>query len=83
MIEASGLFRLERPVDGHEGILIFRRVERVDHIANGRALSDRGRHHEAIASTERLRGARDPKPEWASRHRGSSAHGLGSPSIPE
>jgi tetratricopeptide (TPR) repeat protein len=47
-IESSGLFQRERGIDGHEGILIFRRVDRVDHVASGRALSDQGRHQQAI-----------------------------------
>jgi tetratricopeptide (TPR) repeat protein len=47
-IEKSGLFELEPGLDGYEGILIFRRVDQIDHVANGRALSDQGLQQQAI-----------------------------------
>src|SRR5687768_6086140 len=47
-IERSGLFQPDAGVDGHNGILIFRRVDQIDHVANGRALSDQGKHEQAI-----------------------------------
>lgn len=47
-VEGSGLFQLEPGVEGHEGILIFRRVDQIDHVANGRVLSDQGKHQQAI-----------------------------------
>ena len=45
-LESSGFFELQPRLREDPGILIFRRVDR---IAEGRSLSDRGRHEEAVA----------------------------------
>jgi tetratricopeptide (TPR) repeat protein len=47
-IESSGLFQLEPGIDGDQGILIFKRIDRTDHLARGRALSDQGKQEQAI-----------------------------------
>jgi tetratricopeptide (TPR) repeat protein len=47
-VERSGLFRLEHHIDEHKGVLIFKRLDRIDHVATGRALSDQGMHQQAI-----------------------------------
>lgn len=47
-IVTSGLFQLEPGIVGHSGVLIFKRVDRIDHVAFGRALSDHGQHEQAI-----------------------------------
>jgi Tetratricopeptide repeat len=45
-LETGGLFELDEGLVEDPGILIFRRV---DHVGNGRALSDRGLHEQAVA----------------------------------
>jgi tetratricopeptide (TPR) repeat protein len=52
-IESSGLFQLEEPIPGLEGILIYRRVDLVDHIANGRALFVQGKIEQACNELEK------------------------------
>ena len=47
-VEESGYFTREVGIPAHEGILVYRRVAFIDHVTHGRALSDRGRHLEAI-----------------------------------
>jgi tetratricopeptide (TPR) repeat protein len=47
-IERSGVFQLEAGIPEHNGILVFKRVDRVDHVVNGRALSDHGKHELAV-----------------------------------
>jgi hypothetical protein len=54
--ETSEFFTEEPPLAEDKGILIFRRVEGVltlfDHIYQGRALSDRGLHEQAVADLQ-------------------------------
>jgi tetratricopeptide (TPR) repeat protein len=47
-VENSGLFQLEGGPEELGGIQIFRRVDRIDHLALGRTLSDQGKHQRAI-----------------------------------
>jgi tetratricopeptide (TPR) repeat protein len=51
-IKDSGVFQLKGGIDGrtdgHQGVLIFERVDRVDHIARGRELFDQGKYQQAI-----------------------------------
>ena len=66
MIERSGLFELQQTAADFHGVLVFKRTDRVDHLAQGRALSDRGNHQRAI---EELRQAATADPNnvevWA------------------
>jgi hypothetical protein len=64
--ERSGLFQLEAPLAEHPGILLLKRVDRVDHLAHGRALSDSGNHPEAIAELSKAAAITPENPEaWA------------------
>ena len=47
-VENSGLFQLEHGIPEHSGILIFKRVDRIDYVVSGRALSDHGKHQQAV-----------------------------------
>ena len=49
-VERSGLFRREAGIAEHNGVLMYKRV---DHVTDGRALSDQGKHEEAIAELTR------------------------------
>ena len=65
-IETSGQFRLEPGIGQTPGLLIFKRVDRIDHVVQGRSFSDRGQHARAI---EELKQATAVQPEnveaWA------------------
>ncbi len=52
-VETSGVFQAEAGMPEHSGVLILKRTDRVDHVAKGRALSDRGRHEQAIEELTR------------------------------
>jgi hypothetical protein len=65
-IEASGLFQLEPGIAEHHGIMVFKRVDRVNHVAQGRALSDRGKHTQAVEELQRATGLEPANVEaWA------------------
>jgi tetratricopeptide (TPR) repeat protein len=49
-VERSGLFRREPGIAEHNGILMYKAV---DYVTDGRALSDQGKHEEAIAELTR------------------------------
>ena len=75
-VETSGLFHPEAGVAEHHGILILKRVDSVDHVIAGRALSDRGKHQQAI---EELTKATALNPEnveaWANLAYAYERHG--------
>ena len=52
-LERSGMFQLEASIPEHNGILILKRVDRIDHVAYGRALSDRGQHEQAVEELQK------------------------------
>ncbi len=47
-VTSDGVFQRQPAIDGYQGIWIFRRADQVNHVANGRALSDQGQHELAI-----------------------------------
>lgn len=72
-VRTSGVFEAELPLAGYPGVLLFHRI---DYVARGRALSDQGRHDEAVAE---LRKAADLEPTnveaWANLNLAYSRQG--------